>query len=101
MYAIHPPTPRVLNTACVCLASINTRLNVCECLLMEQRTLCVGLRGQEVFSSVIICRFPYSLFPLCSAHIRHANSVPLAIPGVRKSRPYSEGKALGAHRGEL
>lgn len=66
---------------------------------MEQRILCVWLRGQEVFSSVIICRFPYSLFPICSAHIRHANSVPLAIPSVQKSRPYSEGKALGAHRG--
>lgn len=67
---------------------------------MEQRILCVWLRGQEVFSSVIICRFPYSLFPICSAHIRHANSVPLAIPSVQKSRPYSEGKALGAHGGE-
>lgn len=100
MYAIHTP-PRVLNAACVCRTSINTRLNVCKCLLMEQRILCAWLRGQEIFSSVIICRFLYSLFPLCSAHIRHANSVPLAIPGVRKSRPYSKGKALGVHGGEL
>lgn len=65
LYTPQPPRPTltVLNTACVCRTSINTRLNVCKCLLMEQRTLCVALRGQEVFSSVIICRFRYSFIP--------------------------------------
>lgn len=58
------------------------------------------MKGQEVFSAVIICRFLYSLFPLCLAHIRCANSTPPAIPGVEESRPRSQGKAVGAHRGE-
>lgn len=49
-------------------------------------------RGQEVFSGVIICRFLYSLFPLCLAHIRCANSTPPAIPGVQEKKKV--GRAL-------
>lgn len=66
-----------------------------------ERALCARAKEREVFSSAIICRFLYSLFPLCLAHIRGSNSTPLAIPGVLISRPHSQGKALRAHGGEL
>lgn len=91
-----------LHTACLQHGHhVYTRLSVCLCLSKRENGSCGWEKEPEVFSSAIICRFPYSLFPLCLAHIRRTNSTPLAIPGVLKSRPHSQGKALGAHGGEL
>lgn len=77
----------------------HTHLSDCLCLCKRENTLRAWVKEREVFSSAIICRFLYFLFPLCLAHIRRTNSTPLAILGVLKSRPHSQGKAAGAHGG--
>lgn len=76
-----------------------THLSGCLCLCKRENSLRAWVKEREVFSSAIICRFLYSLFPLCLAHIRRTNSTPLAILGVLKSRPHSQGKAVRAHGG--
>lgn len=97
---MYGPLPHVHTTCSMPMfVCTHTWAPACDCT--RESTLCAWVKEWEVFSSAIICRFPYSLFPLCLAHIRHTNSTPLAIPGVLKSRPHSQGKALGAHGGEL
>lgn len=54
-------------------------------------------RSKRSFALQLSAGFHVLLFPLCLAHISRTNSTPLAIPGVLKSRPHSQGKAPQAH----